>query len=145
MAKKGKEITVKMKLTMPAGQASLAPPFGPALAPTGLGNDIVKRFNEQTSEGQGIMTPAIITVYNDRTFDLVYKTPPVSALIKRELKIQSGSATPNLKKVGKLNKEQVLKIIEIKKPDINTADEAQAYKIIEGTARQMGIEVEAYN
>lgn len=144
MAKKGKEITMKMKLTMPAGQASLAPPYGPALAPTGLGNDIVQKFNADTKEGQGVLTPAIITIYQDRTFSMEYKTPPVSELIRRELKIKSGSATPNLKKVGKLNKAQVLKIIEVKKPDLNTEDEEQAYKVIEGTARQMGIEVEPY-
>lgn len=139
-----KEIVKKMKMTMPAGQASLAPPYGPALAPTGMGNEIVSRFNEETREGQGILTPAIITIYDDRSFTLSYKTPPVSELIKRELKIKGGSGTPNLKKVGKLSKAQVIAIIEIKKPDLNTTDEKQAYSIISGTARQMGIEVEAY-
>lgn len=140
-----KEIKQKMKLVIPAGQATMAPPIGPALSPTGINtNDFVTRFNEQTKTGQGILTPVIITIYDDRTFDLQYKTPPTSELIRRELKINKGSATPNLKKVGKLTSEQVLKIIEIKRPDLNTTDVEQAYKIIAGTAKQMGIEVDPY-
>jgi large subunit ribosomal protein L11 len=143
MAKKVKET---MKFTIAAGQASMAPPLGPALAPTGIdANAFIQRFNEDTKDGQGILTPVIITIYEDRSFDLEYKTPPVSELIRRELGISKGSGQPNLKKVGKLNKEQVLKIIETKKPDLNTRDPKQAYKIIEGTAMQMGIEVEPYS
>lgn len=138
-----KEIETKMKLTIPAGQASMAPPIGPALAPTGINtNEFVQRFNDETAEGQGILTPVIITIYDDRTFDLEFKTPPVSELIRRELGLKKGSATPNLKKVGKLTVEQVDKIVEIKRPDLNTNDIKQARKIVAGTAMQMGVEVE---
>lgn len=137
-----KKVDKVMKLTIPAGQASLAPPIGPALAPTGINtNEFVTRFNDSTADGQGILTPVIISIYEDRSFDLEYKTPPVSELIRRELKIKKGSGTPNLKKVGKLTIEQVDKIIEIKKPDLNTNDVVEARKIIAGTARQMGIEI----
>ena len=140
-----KELVQKMKLVIPAGRASLAPPIGPALAPTGINtNDFVTRFNDATKDGNGILTPVIISIYNDRSFDLAYKTPPTSELIRRELNIKKGSSVPNLTKVGKLTQQQVLNIIEVKKPDLNTTDEAQAYKIIEGTARQMGVEVEPY-
>lgn len=139
MAKKAEKV---MKLTIPAGQASMAPPIGPALAPTGINTgDFVTRFNDATADGQGILTPVIISIYDDRSFDLEFKTPPVSELIRRELKIKRGSGTPNLKKVGKITIEQVDKIIEIKKPDLNTNNVIEARKIIEGTARQMGIDV----
>jgi large subunit ribosomal protein L11 len=140
-----KEIKQKMKLTIPAGQASLAPPIGPAISPTGINtNDFVQRFNAETAEGQGILTPVIITIYDDRTFDLEYKTPPVSELIRRELKLKAGSGVPNLKKVGKLNEEQILKIISIKKPDLNTLKVASAYQSVIGTARQMGVDADPY-
>lgn len=146
MAKSKKEIKLTMKLVIPAGQASMAPPYGPALSPTGINtNDFVQRFNEHTADGQGILTPVILTIYEDRSFDMEYKTPPVSELIRRELKIKKGSAVPNLKKVGTLKKDQVLRIIETKKPDLNTEDEEQAYKIVAGTAQQMGVEVEPYS
>lgn len=141
-----KEIKQVVKIAMPAGQASMAPPYGPALSPTGINTaEFIQKFNETTREGQGILTPVIITIYEDRSYSLEYKTPPVSELIKRELKLKKGSGTPNLKKVGKLTKDQVLKIYEIKKPDLNTTSEEQAYKTIAGTAMQMGIEVEPYN
>ena len=138
-----KVIAKKMKLTIPAGRATMAPPIGPALAPTGINtNEFVTRFNDQTAEGQGILTPVIITIFDDRSFELTFKTPPVSELIRREIKIAKGSATPNLKKVGRLSVAQIDKIIEIKKPDLNTDDIVQARKIIEGTARQMGITID---
>ncbi|MCA9376330.1 50S ribosomal protein L11 [Candidatus Nomurabacteria bacterium] len=144
MAEK-KIVKQKMKLVIPAGQASLAPPIGPALSPTGINtNDFVQKFNEKTAEGQGILTPVIITIFEDRSFTLEFKTPPTSELIRRELKIKKGSPIPNIKKVGKLSKAQILKIVEIKMPDLNTTDEKQAYNTIAGTAKQMGIEVEAY-
>src|SRR5690606_24124495 len=98
--------------------------------------------NEKTKEGNGILTPAIITIYDDRSFDFITKTPPTSELIRREIKIKKGSARPNLDKVGKLSKEQIQKIVEIKMPDLNTSDPEQAAKIIAGTARQMGIDTE---
>lgn len=145
MAKSKKQVKLKMKLVIAAGQASMAPPIGPALSPTGINtNDFVQRFNEKTKDGQGILTPVILTIYDDRSFDMEYKTPPTSELIRRELKIKKGSSIPNLKKVGKLSKEQILRIIEIKKPDLNTNDEEQSYRIIAGTAQQMGVEVEPY-
>lgn len=141
-----KEIVNKMKFTIPAGQATMAPPLGPALAPTGINSqEFITKFNEATREGQGILTPVIITIYDDRTFSLEYKTPPVSELIRRELKLKKGSATPNLKKVGKLTKEQILKIIEIKTPDLNTKDVEAAYNSVLGTAKQMGVEAPPYS
>jgi large subunit ribosomal protein L11 len=141
MAKK--EIKAVIKITIPAGQASAAPPIGPTLAPYGIATqDFCAQFNERTKEGQGILTPVVLTIYEDRSFDFILKTPPTSELIRRELKIKKGSGQPNLKKVGKLNKEQIKRIFEIKQPDLNTKDLEEATKIIEGTAKQMGVEVE---
>lgn len=138
-----KEIKAIIKITIPAGRATPAPPIGPTLAPYGISTqEFCAQFNEKTMESNGILTPAIITIYEDRTFTFVLKTPPTSELIRRELGIKKGSARPNLEKVGKLSKAQVLKIVETKMPDLNTSDPEQAAKIIAGTARQMGIEVE---
>ena len=138
-----KEIKAVIKITIPAGQATAAPPIGPTLAPYGITTqDFCTQFNEKTKDGQGILTPVVLTIYEDRTFDFILKTPPTSELIRRELKIKKGSGQPNLKKVGKLNKEQIKRIFEIKQPDLNTNDLEQATKIIEGTAKQMGVEVE---
>ncbi len=138
-----KEIVQKMNLTIKAGQASLAPPIGPALSPTGINtNDFVQQFNALTAEGQGILTPVIITIYDDRSFSLELKTPPTSELIRRELNISKGSSVPNLEKVGKLTLEQAQKIFEIKKPDLNTADFEKFKKTLAGSARQMGVDVE---
>ncbi len=138
-----KEIKKIIKITIPAGQATPAPPIGPTLAPYGISTqEFCTQFNEKTREGNGILTPVIITIYEDRSFDFITKTPPTSELIRRELKIKKGSARPNLDKVGKLSKEQLQKIVEVKMPDLNTSDPDQAAKIIAGTARQMGIEAE---
>ncbi len=138
-----KEVTRKMKFTIAAGRASMAPPLGPALSPTGIdANQFISRFNEDTKDAGGILTPVILTIYDDRTFDMAYKTPPVSALIKKALNLKSGSPTPNIKKVGKLSQAQVLEIVEIKLPDLNTRDVEAAKKIVEGTAKQMGVEIE---
>ncbi len=138
-----KEIKAVIKITIPAGRATAAPPIGPTLAPYGIATqDFCTQFNEKTKEGQGILTPVILTIYEDRSFDFILKTPPTSELIRRELKIKKGSGQPNLKKVGKLNKEQIKRIFETKQPDLNTNDLEQATKIIEGTAKQMGVEVE---
>ena len=138
-----KEIKAVIKITIPAGQATAAPPIGPTLAPYGITTqDFCTQFNEKTKDDQGILTPVVLTIYEDRTFDFILKTPPTSELIRRELKIKKGSGQPNLKKVGKLNKEQIKRIFEIKQPDLNTKDLEQATKIIEGTAKQMGVEVE---
>ncbi len=138
-----KEIKKIIKITIPAGQATPAPPIGPTLAPYGISTqEFCTQFNEQTREGNGVLTPVIITIYEDRTFEFITKTPPTSELIRRELKIKKGSARPNLDKVGKLTKEQIQKIVEVKMPDLNTSDPDQAAKIVAGTARQMGIETE---
>jgi len=138
-----KEIKKIIKITIPAGQATMAPPFGPTLAPYGINaGEFCNQFNEQTREDNGILTPVVLTIYEDRTFSFITKTPPTSELIRRELKIKAGSAKPNLEKVGKLTKEQVMKIAEIKMPDLNTSDPEQAAKIIAGTAKQMGIETD---
>lgn len=138
-----KPIKAQLKITIPAGRATMAPPIGPTLAPYGInGQDFCTQFNERTKEDNGILTPVILTIFDDRSFDFILKTPPTSELIRRELKIKKGSDTPNLNKVGKLTKAQVLKIVEVKMPDLNTTDPEQAAKIIAGTARQMGVEVE---
>jgi len=138
-----KEIKVIIKITIPAGKATAAPPIGPTLAPYGIATqDFCSQFNEKTKDGQGILTPVVLTIYEDRTFTFFLKTPPTSELIRRELKIKKGSGEPNLKKVGTLTKEQIKRIFEIKQPDLNTNDLEKATKIIEGTARQMGVEVE---
>jgi len=138
-----KEIKVIIKITIPAGKATAAPPIGPTLAPYGIATqDFCSQFNEKTKDGQGILTPVVLTIYEDRTFSFILKTPPTSELIRRELKIKKGSGQPNLEKVGTLTKEQIKRIFEIKKPDLNTNDFGKATKIIEGTAKQMGVEVE---
>ncbi len=138
-----KEIKKVIKITIPAGMATMAPPIGPTLAPYGINTqDFCSQFNEQTRENNGILTPVVLTIYEDRSFDFILKTPPTSELIRRELKIKKGSGKPNLEKVGKLSKEQIMKIVEIKMPDLNTSDPEQAAKIVAGTAMQMGIETE---
>lgn len=138
-----KEIKKIIKMVVPAGMATMAPPIGPTLAPYGINTqDFCSQFNDKTRESNGILTPVILTIYEDRTFDFILKTPPTSELIRRELKIKKGSAKPNLDKVGKLTKEQIMRIVDVKMPDLNTSDPEQAAKIIAGTAMQMGIEVE---
>jgi large subunit ribosomal protein L11 len=138
-----KEIKQIIKITIPAGQASMAPPIGPTLAPYGINTqDFCTQFNEKTKEANGILTPVVLTIYEDRTFSFILKTPPTSELIRRELNIKKGSGQPNLKKVGKLTKEQVMKIVDIKLPDLNTSDPEQAAKIVAGTAKQMGIDTD---
>ncbi len=138
-----KEIKKIIKITIPAGQATPAPPIGPTLAPYGISTqEFCMQFNERTREGNGILTPVIITIYEDRSFEFITKTPPTSELIRREIKMKKGSARPNLEKVGKLSKDQIKKIVEVKMPDLNTSDPDQAAKIVAGTARQMGVETE---
>ena len=138
-----KPIKVKLKITIAAGRASMAPPIGPTLAPYGInGQDFCTQFNEKTKEDNGILTPVILTIYDDRSFDFILKTPPTSELIRRKINIKKGSSTPNLQKVGKLTKQQIMEIVEIKLPDLNTTDPEQAAKIIAGTAKQMGVETE---
>lgn len=138
-----KEIMRVMKLVIPAGQATPAPPIGPALSQFGINiSDFTSQFNEKTRENNGVLTPVILTIYKDRTFSFILKTPPTSELIRRELNIKKGSDKPNLNKVGKLSKAQITKIAEAKLGDLNTTNIDSAIKVVTGQAKQMGIEVE---
>ena len=132
-----------IKLQIPAGKATPAPPVGPALGQHGV--NIVaftKDFNERTKNDIGLIIPVVITVYADRSFSFITKTPPAAVLIKKELGLETASGEPNKKKVGKLTKEQVEKIAKIKMPDLNAASLEAAMSMVAGTARSMGITVE---
>jgi len=136
-----KELT-KIKLQIPAGQANPAPPVGPALGQHGVNiQEFCTRFNDASKDKMGDILPVEITVYEDRSFDFVMKTPPAAELIKKIGKIKKGSGKPNLEKTGTITKAQLREIAEIKMPDLNTDDIEQAMKIIAGTARQMGVEI----
>jgi large subunit ribosomal protein L11 len=140
MAKKVKAI---IKLQIPAGKATPAPPVGPALAAQGLNiAEFCKKFNDLTKDRMGFTVPVEITVYENRTYDLKLKQPPSSELIKKAAGIEKGSGQPNKKRVGKISREQLMKIAEQKMADLNTEDIEAAEKIITGTAKQMGIEIE---
>ncbi len=137
-----KSIKTVLKLQIPAGLATPAPPVGPALGQHGLNiQDFCSRFNEATRDKAGDVIPVEITVYEDRTFDLKFKTPPASDLLKKAAGIEKGSAVPPKQKVGKISKEKIREIAEKKMVDLNANDIDAAMKIIEGTARSMGIEV----
>ncbi|WP_419934989.1 50S ribosomal protein L11 [Candidatus Palauibacter sp.] len=136
-----KQATGFIKLQIPGGQANPAPPVGPALGQHGLNiMDFCKTFNAQTQQDVGTIIPVEITVYKDRTFSFITKTPPAAELLKNELGLASGSAEPNREKVGKVTGDQLRKIARIKMKDLNAADEEAAMRMIEGTARSMGIE-----
>jgi large subunit ribosomal protein L11 len=138
-----KEITGKIKLQAPGGQATPAPPIGPALGQHGVNiGQFVQQFNERTKELNGMTVPVEITVYADRTFEFIVKSPPAAVLLRQEAQVAKGSGTPNKEKVGKVTKEQIKKIAERKMKDLNAFDIDHACKIVEGTARSMGIEVE---
>jgi large subunit ribosomal protein L11 len=143
MAKK--KVSAYIKLQVPAGKATPAPPVGPALGPHGVSApQFVQQFNDATKEMEpGLLIPVVITVYQDRSFTFVTKTPPAAVLIKKALGLESGSAEPHREKVGKLTKAQVQEIAETKMPDLNARDIDAAMKIVAGTARSMGVEVEA--
>jgi large subunit ribosomal protein L11 len=137
-----KQIKQKIKLQIQAGQANPAPPVGPALGQHGLNiMDFCNSFNEQTKDKQGSILPVEITVYEDRTFDFIVKTPPAAELIKKAIGKDKGSGVPNKEKIGKLTKEQVRKIAEEKMVDLSAKNLEQAEKIIAGTARSMGVDV----
>ncbi len=141
MAKK--EVKAIVKLQIPSGEATPAPPVGPALGQHGVPiMDFVKKFNEATASQKGLIVPVVITVYTDRSYEFVIKTPPTSVLIKKELGIEKGSSSPNVQKVGKLTREQIRKIAQIKLPDTNANDVEAVERMVIGTARNMGIEVE---
>ena len=138
-----KKVVAMVKLQCPAGQANPSPPVGPALGQHGVNiMEFCKAFNARTQDKQGLIIPAVITVYADRTFTFELRTPPASVLLKRAAKIAKGSGDPNREKVGKVTKAQVREIAEMKLPDLNAHDVDNAMRIIEGTARSMGIEVE---
>lgn len=137
------KVLTKVKLHIPAGKATPAPPIGPALAQHGINiGDFCQKFNDQTRDKEGWVLPVAITVYEDRSFDFVVKTPLTSDFLKKAVGIEKGSGKPNTKKVAKISREQLKEIAEKKMLDLNTKDIEQAVKIIEGTARNMGIEIE---
>lgn len=142
MAKK--KITAMIKLQCPAGKATPAPPVGPALGPHGVSApQFVQQFNDRTKNMEpGLIIPAVITVYSDKTFTFILKTPPASVLIKKSVKLEKGSAEPHKVKVGTLTKAECKRIAELKMPDLNAVDLPGAMNIIAGTARSMGVEVE---
>jgi large subunit ribosomal protein L11 len=136
------KVTGYIKLQIPAGKATPAPPVGPALGQHGLNiPSFTKEFNERTKNDVGLIIPVIITVYADRSFTFVTKTPPAAVLIKKACGIETASGVPNKNKVAKITKEQVKKIAETKMPDLNAASIESAMSMIAGTARSMGIEV----
>ena len=137
-----KKVTGTIKLQIPAGAANPAPPVGPALGSQGVNiMAFCKEFNAKTQDKAGLVIPVIITVYADRSFSLVFKSPPASALLKKEAGLAKGSGVPNREKVGKVTREQIRKIVQIKKADLNASNEEAAMRMIEGTARNMGIEI----
>ena len=137
-----KKVAGFIKLQIPAGQANPAPPIGPALGQRGVNiMEFCKAFNAKTKDGNGILTPVVITVYSDKSFAFVTKTPPASTLLRLAAKLPKGSAVPNKDKVGKVSKDQVREIAQQKMADLNASSVEAAMLMIEGTARSMGIEV----
>ena len=137
-----KKVVGEIRLQLPAGAAHPAPPVGPALGAKGVNiMAFCKEFNARTKDQAGLILPVIISVFQDKSFTFILKSPPASVLLKKAAKIESGAAVPNRDKVGKVTRKQILEIVELKKKDLNAADPAQAARMIEGTARSMGIEV----
>jgi large subunit ribosomal protein L11 len=137
-----KKVIGFVKLQVPAGQANPAPPVGTALGPHGVNiMDFCKQFNAQTQKDAGLIIPVELSVYHDRTFSFITKTPPAAILLKKELGLDKGSPTSNREKVGQVTRAQLQKIAEIKMPDLNASDIDAAIKIVAGTARSMGVEV----
>ena len=137
-----KQVTAKVKIQIPAGQATPAPPVGTALGPHGVNiGQFVQGFNEKTRDLNGTIVPVVITIYNDRSFDFDVRSPPAAVLLKQYAQVAKGASNPRTDRVGSVTKAQVLEIARIKKDDLNTKDESQACRIIEGTARSMGVEV----
>ena len=138
-----KKITAVVKLQLPAGKATPGPPVGSTLGPHGINiPGFTKEFNAKTADQAGLIIPVVITIYQDRSFTFILKTPPVPVLIKKACKIESGSARPNRDKVAKLTAAQVEEIAKLKMPDLNTTSLESAISMIKGTARSMGITVE---
>ena len=140
---KGKPVQALVKLQVPAGNATPAPPIGPALGQHGVNiMEFCKAFNAQTADQNGRIIPVEITVYEDRSFDFITKTPPAAVLIKEALRLEKGSGEPNREKVGRLTRDQVRQIAEAKMPDLNARDVEEAMKVVAGTARSMGVETD---
>jgi len=138
-----KEVMAKIKLQCPGGQATPAPPVGPALGQHGVNiGEFVKRFNDATKKEAGLTVPCIVTVFKDRTFEIAYKTPPASVLLKKFANVVKGSGMPNKEKVGSVTRKHLEEIAKIKIKDMNASSMESAIKVIEGTARNMGIKVE---
>jgi large subunit ribosomal protein L11 len=137
-----KKIVGQIKLQIPAGQANPAPPVGPALGQQGVNiMAFCKEYNAATRDQAGMIIPVVITVYQDKSFTFITKSPPASVLLKKAAGIASGSKAPNKDKVGKVTRKQVLDIVKIKQKDLNAASEETAFRVVAGTARSMGIEV----
>ena len=140
--KGGKKVAAFVKLQVPAGQANPAPPVGTALGPHGVNiMEFCKQFNSRTQGQPGMIIPVEVTIYADRSFTFITKTPPAAVLLRKEAGVEKGSGQPNRQKVGKVSRSQVQKIAELKMPDLNAADLDSAMRMIAGTARSMGIEV----
>ena len=138
-----KKVTGMIKLQLQAGKATPAPPVGPALGQHGVNiMGFCKEFNAKTANQAGLIIPVVITVYQDRSFSFILKTPPAAVLIKKELGLERGSGVPNKTKVGKLTQDQLKKIAETKMPDLNAANVESAMRMIAGTARSMGVTIE---
>ena len=143
MAQRRKKVTQVLKLQIPAGQATPAPPVGPALGQAGINiMDFCKQYNAATQQQTGTIVPVEITVYEDRSFTFVTKTPPAAVLLRQKAGVEKGSGEPNRQKVGTVTRDQVREIAETKLPDLNANDIEGAMKIVEGTARSMGITVQ---
>jgi large subunit ribosomal protein L11 len=139
-----KKITGYIKLQVPAGAANPSPPIGPALGQRGLNiMEFCKAFNAQTQDKKGYVIPVVITVYADRSFSFITKTPPVPDLLKKALNLEKGSGEPNRKKVGKVTQKQIEDIAKMKMPDLNTSDLKAACSMVAGTAKSMGLEISA--
>lgn len=138
-----KKLVTTLKLQLPAGQATPAPPVGTALGPHGVNlMDFVKAYNDETGGQRGQIVPVEISIYEDRSFTFITKTPPAAALLRQAARIEKGSGEPNKEKVGTVSRDQVREIAEIKMPDLNAIDIEGAMKVVEGTARSMGIIVD---
>ena len=137
-----KKVIGLVKLQCPAGKANPSPPVGPALGQHGVNiMEFCKQFNAKTQKDDGLLIPVVITVYADRSFSFITKTPPAAVLILKELGIKSGSGVPNREKIGKITRDAIRKIAEIKLPDLNTDDIESAMRTVEGTCRSMGVDV----
>ena len=138
-----KKINAIVKLQLPAGKATPGPPVGSSLGPHGINiAGFTKEFNEKTASQAGLIIPVVITIYQDRSFDFVLKTPPAAVLIKKAINIESGSAKPNKQKVGTIKRDKIREIATLKMPDLNASSIEQAMKMIEGSARSKGVVVE---